>query len=139
MADSYFEYTNTPTATSFTFPFRFIAEGDVHVVGLNQSTSAYTDLDSLATITPNENNQGGTVALTADWNSLSKYNILRIYRATSTTQLVDFENGSRLTATDLDNAYQQSLYVAQEVTEDANTTQFKLQKNLIFFLLSNRI
>ena len=137
MADSYFEYTNTPTQTSFTFPFRFITLGDVHVLGFNETSSAYTNLDSAADVSANANNQGGTVTLPASWNSGSLYNTVRIYRATSTTQLVDFENGSRLTATDLDNAYQQSLYVAQEVTEDANTFQFKLQKNLTDTALTN--
>ena len=137
MPDSYFEYINTPTDTSFTFPFRFIALGDVHVLGFNETSSVYTDLDSAVTVTANANNQGGTVTFPASWNSESLYNTLRIYRATSTTQLVDFENGSRLTATDLDNAYQQSLYVAQEVTEDANTFQFKLQKNLTDTALTN--
>ena len=137
MADSYFEYTGTLTGTTFTFPFRFIAQTDVHLLGFSEATSVYTDLDSLATVTANANNQGGTVTLPANWNSTNGYNSIRIFRATSTTQLVDFENGSRLTATDLDNAYQQSLYVAQEVTEDANTFQFKLQKNLTDTALTN--
>jgi hypothetical protein len=37
---------------------------------------------------------------------------------------VDFQNGSRLSEADLDTAYQQGLFVAQEVSEDANTNQY---------------
>jgi hypothetical protein len=34
---------------------------------------------------------------------------------------VDFQNGSRLSESDLDTAYQQGLFVAQEVSENAST------------------
>jgi hypothetical protein len=37
---------------------------------------------------------------------------------------VDFQNGSRLSESDLDTAYQQGLFVAQEVSEDASTNQY---------------
>jgi len=44
-----------------------------------------------------------------------------VWRNTGTTQLVDFQNGSRLSESDLDTAYQQGLFVAQEVSENAST------------------
>lgn len=44
----------------------------------------------------------------------------RIYRSTTTTPLVDFQAGSRISETDLDTAYRQALFTAQEVGENAN-------------------
>ena len=46
----------------------------------------------------------------------------RIYRATTLDPIVDFQKGSRISEADLDNAYRQGLFAAQEVAEDANTT-----------------
>jgi hypothetical protein len=55
--------------------------------------------------------------------SLYAAGTVRIYRHTPATQIIDFQNGSRLTETDLDTAYQQSLYVGQEVAENAAASQ----------------
>ena len=46
----------------------------------------------------------------------------RIYRSTTVDALVDFQGGSRIAEADLDNAYRQGLFAAQEVSEDANTS-----------------
>ena len=43
----------------------------------------------------------------------------RIYRATTLNPVVDFKSGSRISEADLDNAYRQGLFAAQEVAEDA--------------------
>ena len=43
----------------------------------------------------------------------------RIYRSTSLSPIVDFQSGSRISEADLDNAYRQGLFAAQEATEDA--------------------
>ncbi len=51
----------------------------------------------------------------------SAFQKIRVWRNTGTTQLVDFQNGSRLSESDLDTAYQQGLFVAQEVSENAST------------------
>jgi len=45
----------------------------------------------------------------------------RIYRSTTVDALVDFQGGSRIAEADLDNAYRQGLFAAQEVSEDAST------------------
>ena len=45
----------------------------------------------------------------------------RIYRATTLNPLVDFQGGSRIAEADLDNAYRQGLFAAQEVSENAST------------------
>jgi hypothetical protein len=44
----------------------------------------------------------------------------RIYRATTTNALVDFTAGSRISEADLDTAYRQGLFAAQEASEDAS-------------------
>jgi len=59
-----------------------------------------------------------TVTLSATPTSQSKTEI-RILRHTQTTPLVDFVDGARLTESDLDKAYRQGLFVAQETGEDA--------------------
>jgi len=43
----------------------------------------------------------------------------RIYRSTTLNAVVDFQAGSRISEADLDNAYRQGLFAAQEATEDA--------------------
>ena len=44
----------------------------------------------------------------------------RVYRATTTNALVDFTAGSRISESDLDTAYRQGLFAAQEASEDAS-------------------
>lgn len=53
---------------------------------------------------------------------ISAYDLVRIARNTSLAQLVDFHKGSRLSESDLDTAYQQGLFAAQEAAEDALAT-----------------
>lgn len=43
----------------------------------------------------------------------------RIYRSTTLNPVVDFQAGSRISEADLDNAYRQGLFAAQEAAEDA--------------------
>ena len=43
----------------------------------------------------------------------------RVYRSTTLSPVVDFQSGSRISEADLDNAYRQGLFAAQEATEDA--------------------
>ena len=117
MANSYVEYPTSGTGTNelgqkvFAIPFKYIAIADVEVKGYNGSI--WTDLTIAAT-----DNTAKTVELSAIPSSYTK---IRLWRNTSTTQLVDFQNGSRLSESDLDTAYQQGLFVAQEVSENAST------------------
>ena len=117
MANSYVEYPTSGTGTNelgqkvFAIPFKYIAIADVEVKGYNGST--WTDLTIAAT-----DNTAKTVELSA---IPSTYQKIRVWRNSSTAQLVDFQNGSRLSETDLDTAYQQGLFVAQEVSENAST------------------
>ena len=119
MAQSYKEYTGSAlTATTFSVPFKYLSINDVNALGFDGTKWNALALHSS---TP-RSATNKTITLAAAPNTL--YTTLRLYRATSTTQLIDFQNGSRLSESDLDAAYQQSLFVAQEIAEDASTTQF---------------
>ena len=114
MPQSYIEYTSGLTGTTFSVPFKYISVDDVHALGYDG-----TYYSSLAVAS--RNHSAKTITLAA---APSTYTKVRVYRSTATDQLVDFQNGSRLSEADLDTAYQQGLFVAQEVSEDANTNQY---------------
>ena len=111
MANSYIEYTSGLTATTYAIPFNFIDVDDVLVKGYDGSSWSDLSVDS-------RDAAQKTITLSA---APSSYQKIRVYRSTSTAQLVDFQNGSRLSERDLDTAYQQGLFVAQEVSEGAST------------------
>ena len=111
MANSYIEYTSGLTATTYDVPFNFLSIDDVNVKGYNGTT--WSDLT-----VSSRNAAEKTVTLSG---APSAYQKIRVWRNTGSTQLVDFQNGSRLSESDLDTAYQQGLFVAQEVSENAST------------------
>ena len=111
MANSYIEYTSGLTATTYSVPFNVLSIDDVNVKGYNGST--WSDL----TVSSRD---ASAKTVTLD-GAPSAYQKIRVWRNTGTTQLVDFQNGSRLSESDLDTAYQQGLFVAQEVSENAST------------------
>ena len=111
MANSYIEYTSGLTATTYSVPFNVLSIDDVNVKGYNGTT--WSDLT-----VSSRNAAEKTVTLSG---APSAYQKIRVWRNTGTTQLVDFQNGSRLSESDLDTAYQQGLFVAQEVSENAST------------------
>ena len=111
MAKSYIEYTSGLTATTYSVPFNYISIDDVMVKGFDGSS--WSDL----TVTSRDA-AAKTVTLDA---APSAYTKIRVFRSTTSEQLVDFQNGSRLSERDLDTAYQQGLFVAQEVSENAST------------------
>lgn len=53
----------------------------------------------------------------------------RIYRVSSTSSLVDFQPGSRISEADLDNAYRQALFVGQEVAENSTGSENRTLTN----------
>ena len=111
MANSYIEYTSGLTATTYDVPFNVLSITDVNVKGYNGTTwsdLAVASRDAVAK----------TITLSG---APSAYQKIRVWRNTGTSQLVDFQNGSRLSESDLDTAYQQGLFVAQEVSENAST------------------
>ena len=111
MPNSYVEYSSGLTETTYSIPFNYIAIADVAVKGFDGSN--WSDLTVAS-----RDASAKTVTLDA---APSAYQKIRVWRNTSTEQLVDFQNGSRLSERDLDTAYQQGLFVAQEVSENAST------------------
>ena len=118
MPQSYQEYSGSSlSATTYSVTFKYLSIDDVHALGFDGNSWTTLTLDSSS---PRDaTNKTITLA-----SAPSTYTKIRLYRATATTALVDFQNGSRLSEADLDTAYQQGLFVAQEVAEDANTNQF---------------
>lgn len=120
MPQSYKEYSKQELSTkTYNVPFKYININDVHVIGFDGNTWTPLALDA-----SNPTNEANKTVTLANTPPASFYQKIRLYRATSTSQLVDFQNGSRLSERDLDTAYQQGLFAAQEISEDASTTQF---------------
>ena len=114
MANSYVEYetagseANGLGQATFTAPTKFLSINDIRVKGYNGSTWTELTISSRGTT---------TVTLSAAPTAYSK---IRVFRSSTTEALIDFQNGSRLAESDLDTAYRQSLFVAQEVAEVAD-------------------
>lgn len=111
MSLSYNQYTDLSTNT-FSFTFGFIDINDVFAIGLRTSDDTWIPL----TITDRSLSEK-TVTVS---DSLTPYSKVQVYRKTTVAPIVDFQDGSRLTERDLDAAYRQGLYVAQEVAENSN-------------------
>ncbi len=117
MANSYVEYTATGTGTNqlgqatFSYTLIDVLNGnDIKAFG-EASNGTKTEL----TISSRDTS-AKTITLSSAPSSYAK---LRVYRQTTSDALVDFVDGARLTESDLDTAYKQGLFVAQEVSEDA--------------------
>ena len=119
MAISYQDYTAIPdqVANGFSFSFPYLSDNtgiallDVYVQGVKLATSAYTISTSPQKIVI----ASGSVAVG---------NAVKIARNSSTSEaLVDFENGSVLTESDLDRAYLHNYYLSQEAAEGAGGQQ----------------
>jgi len=104
-----------PSSTTFTVGFEFISTADIKAVGKLNSASTWTELDVTNILTTD----GTTTCTVADATNYSSNGEVRIYRSSPTSALVDFQNGSRLSERDLDTAYRQGLFAAQEVRENA--------------------
>jgi len=111
MSLSYNQHTDLSTDT-FTFTFGFIDINDVFAIGLRTSDDTWIPL----TIT-GRSASAKTVTVS---DVLTPYSKVQVYRKTTVAPIVDFQDGSRLTERDLDAAYRQGLYVAQEVAENSN-------------------
>ena len=123
MANSYVEYPDSTVAnlngTTYPTP-NFLNINDINVKGYNGST--------WTTLTISQTNASAkTITLSA---APSSYQKIRVYRSTTADPLVDFADGAMLTASDLDSAYNQGLFVAQEVSEDAGAVGSTSTTNL---------
>ena len=119
MANSYVEYTTAGVGTNqlgqATFSYSVVDvlnANDINVFGKKADGTK----DALTITSRNATNK--TVTLNA-FPSTGSYTTVRVYRQTTSDALVDFVDGARLTESDLDTAYKQGLFVAQEVSEDA--------------------
>ena len=120
MPNSYKEYATGLTGTSFTgFDIKFISEGHLKVLTSTDDGSTFSTTSLTVTVSSNTATLSGAPSTGSDG-----INKIRIYRDTGTDQLVDFQNGSRLAESDLDSAYQQGLFAAQEVIENAPFTGY---------------
>ena len=111
MANSYIEYNQNLSETTYSVPFNVLSIDDVNAKGYNGTT--WSDLTVAS-----RDATAKTITLDTAPSAVDK---IRVWRNTGTSQLVDFQNGSRLSESDLDTAYQQGLFVAQEVSENAST------------------
>ncbi len=119
MANSYIEYSTAGTGTNgmgqATFSFEtldVLNANDVNIFGrLANDTKVALTISS-------RDASAKTITLSAS-PTAAYCTKVRVYRQTTSNALVDFVDGARLTESDLDTAYKQGLFVAQEVSEDA--------------------
>ena len=123
------EWTNP-----ITFSMEALSADDVEVCVINSSAAeGFQKLTLIKDTDYTLNFANKTVTCTStNWSDLSKINNhsanqIRVFRATSTTELVDFTNGAVLNAEDLNLAYKQNLFAAQEMNEDAGHTRGGIQ------------
>ena len=117
MANTFVDYTVGAGQTDFLFPFSYLDDSHV-VVQLDDSTSSSPGGKFYTVDT-------GDYTIITSPSSLIRFTTapetgarLRIKRdSISSTALVDFENGSVLTETELDRAYLHNLYLNEEVEE----------------------
>lgn len=131
---SFYLSESVATATqSLTYGFEVLSVDDLTVVGVHSVTNAKVVLVKDTDFTVNLDTQ--TVTCTSSsWGQLTKISQLgdsgakiRIYRTTSVVPLIDFKAGAVLSESDLDNAYKQGLFAAQEAVEDAADTSAGVQ------------
>lgn len=113
MANTYIDYTATSNQTSFSFTFPVLLESHV-VVEINGVAKTYnTDYTVNKTSGTVTLQLGGVVGAGATTDD-----VVRIRRVSDKgTDLVDFADGSRLSATRLDLAYQHNRYLNEESAE----------------------
>jgi len=123
MANSYIEYSTAGTGTNGLGQNQFSYSGidvlsvdDIKCRGYAMNQWNDVPVSSQGALT---NSTTKKITITA--SSAVAYSIVRLYRSTTSNALVDFVDGARLTESDLDTAYKQGLFVAQEVAENAST------------------
>lgn len=115
-----FYQTDDVAGSSITYGFESLSDSDIVVVGIDSDTSTRTILEESVDYSLTSSTKTIT-CIVASWATIdATFDLIRVYRASTTQALVDFKNGGTLSETDLDNAYKQGLFVAQEVSEDAS-------------------
>jgi len=123
MPNTYIEYSELGTGANQRGQNQFsyanieaLSANDIKCKGLLMN--AWTDVP-LASQGSLDSSANKKITLTA--SDALQYTKIRVYRSTTANALVDFVDGARLTESDLDTAYKQGLFVAQEVAENAST------------------
>lgn len=108
--------TNTYSQTVFgPFDFDYINIGDIKfVVKVTDGSGFKWQNAPVASVDPTTK----LVTLVETLFFSGVLNEARIYRSTSLSPIVDFQSGSRISESDLDTAYRQALFAAQEAVED---------------------
>jgi len=109
MANSYIEVSTSGSSYVLPASFNYLDINDINALG-KESNGTFTVLTVSSRDTINR-----TIVL----SGTPSQSTVRFYRATTQDPLVDFTDGARLTEADLDKAYRQGLFAAQEVAEDA--------------------
>jgi hypothetical protein len=126
MANTYVDYTATAAQQYFAFNFPYLE--DEHVVveieGVDQTITTNYTIETSPTQRINLSNP--TTALAGG-------ELVRIKRRSApNTNLVDFQNGSVLTESELDRAYLHNRYLAEEATEGADAGLKELEGSTNF-------
>ena len=119
MANTYVDYTGDGSETDFNFSFPYINTEHV-AVEVNDGPAGGTNRWVRKTLTDDytvETSPTNFVRFVTAPTNLAKIRILRDSNAT--VAIVDFENGSVLTETELDNGYNHNRYLAEEAEEGA--------------------
>jgi hypothetical protein len=113
MANTYVDYTATAGQTDFAFSFPYLEDEHVEVLIDNVKTTAFSFVTTPSTKVVL--NSGATAG-----------QIVRVRRNSDpTVNLVDFVNGSVLTESELDRAYQHNRYLNEEAFE-GNTSSLQV-------------
>jgi len=125
---SFYEIQVSEASQSIAYAFDALSADDISVIFI-ASDDNQTVLTLSTDYTLDFDNK--TVTCTeASWETLTSVDItgsIRIYRTTSILSLLDFKVGAVLSEGDLDTAYKQGLFAAQEMTEDAAKTNAGIQ------------
>ena len=119
MANTYVDYTGDGSETDFNFSFPYINTEHV-AVEVNEGPAGGTNRWVRKTLTTDytvETSPTNFVRFVTAPTNLAKVRVLRDSNAT--VAIVDFENGSVLTETELDNGYNHNRYLAEEAEEGA--------------------
>ena len=134
-----FYQTDDPTSKSITYGFDVLSADDITVIAIaSNGTRTVLRLESEIPSGDSEEGFGYAVNLTtktvtitaSSWTShpqIYSNSSVRVYRTTSVIPSIDFTSGAVLSESDLDTAYKQGLFAAQEMTEDAADTNAGLQ------------
>ncbi len=120
------------TAQTLNYGFETLVDDDVTVVFINGSNTRLVltkgDHYTLNTTTQEVTCTAATwISLSAVSGIVDSSSKIRIFRTTSIQPSVDFKSGAVLSEGDLDTAYKQGLFAAQEMAEDAAATSAGVQ------------